>query len=398
MRLVEQPFSLRHLPYGIVDFGEARPHLSVRLDDQAISLEVLRRGGLLEGLTRAETESGSLNGLLSLGPEVLAALRSTLRQLLEAGEHLRTRGATLPLAPYPQDDERVFCPVSPGDYVDFYCSRHHAYRVGCLFRGPENALPEQYFDLPIGYHGRSSTIGVSGQQVRRPNGVLSGPVFAPSQRLDYELEMAYLLRPSAEPVKPEQAAELIFGVVLLNDWSARDIQAYEYRPLGPFLGKSFATTVGAWVTPWEAVSDWRQANTDSEHPVLPHLQESGQHHLDLPLWAHLQSQDGEGELCRTNLKHLAWSPAQMVSHLSSNGTILRAGDLIASGTVSGPGTGSEACLLERTSGGREPLAVGDGERTFFEDGDTVTLLGGWPGVGLAPCRAQVVRAADIPRS
>lgn len=394
MRLVDQPFSLRHLPYGIVDFGESRPHLSVRLGDLAISLEVLRRGGLLQGLSRAETESGSLNALLALPAEVHRALRATLSGLLEREEHLETRGATLSLAAYPQDDERVRCPVDPGDYVDFYCSRHHAYRVGCLFRGPEHALPEQYFDLPIGYHGRSSTIGVSGQQVRRPRGIVSGPTFAPSARLDYELEMAYLLRPNATPMAPDQASELIFGVVLLNDWSARDIQAYEYKPLGPFLGKSFATTVGAWVTPWEALEEWQRPNTDSDHAVLPHLRESGRFHLDLPLWAHLDSPNGEAELCQTNLQHLAWSPAQMVSHLTSNGTTLRAGDLIGSGTVSGPESGSEACLLERTSGGKEPLPVANAERKFFLDGDTVTLLGGWPGVGLAPCRGRVASHLD----
>lgn len=389
MRLVDRPFSLAHLPYGIVDFGEPAPHLAVRLDDTAISLAVLRRAGLLPELAAAQTEARSLNPFLSLPRARHLELRQRLSQLLASQEQHGARGATLPLRPYPEDDERVLNPIDAGDYVDFYCSRHHAFRVGCLFRSPEEALPEQYFHLPIGYHGRSSTLQVSGRPVRRPKGITAGPSFGPSQRLDYELEMAYLLRACDHPVRPDQAAELIFGVVLLNDWSARDIQAYEYRPLGPFLGKSFATSLGAWVTPWEALEPWRQANTDSEHPVLEHLAESGQHHRDLPLWAHLECDEGEAELCATNLRHLAWSPAQMLAHLTSNGTLIRAGDLIASGTVSGPETGAEACLLERTDGGKTPFPLARGERRFLHDGDTLTLLGGHPGVGLAPCRARL---------
>lgn len=393
MRLVEHPFSLRHLPYGIVNFGEATPHLAVRLDDTAISLAVLRRAGLLPELTAYETDAASLNPLLLLDPINHLELRERLGQLLEREEHLEARGATLALRPYPEDDANVLNPINAGDYVDFYCSRHHAFRVGCLFRSPQEALPEQYFHLPIGYHGRSSTIQVSGRPVFRPKGITAGPAFGPSARLDYELEMAYLLRPCDHPVSPDEAANLIFGVVLLNDWSARDIQSYEYRPLGPFLGKSFATSVGAWVTPWQALEPWRQSNTDSNHPVLPHLIEQGRHHLELPLWAHLESEDGNAEVCATNLRHLAWSPAQMLAHLSSNGTLIRAGDLIASGTVSGPETGAEACLLERTDGGKRPFQLARGERRFLHDGDTLTLLGGQAGVGLAPCRARIAEQA-----
>jgi fumarylacetoacetase len=394
MRLVEQPFSLKHLPYGIVDFGEEHPHLAVRLGDQAVSLEVLRRAELLSQLSARETRGRSLNALLALPRQAHLDLRARLTEALQAQEHLDARGATLDLAPYPQDDPRVLIPIDPGDYVDFYCSRHHAYRVGCLFRSPQEALPEQYFHLPIGYHGRCSTLLVSGNPVTRPNGITTGPTFGASERLDYELEMAYLLRPCQHPLSPDQAVERIFGVLLLNDWSARDIQAYEYRPLGPFLGKSFATSVGAWVTPWEALQNWSLPNTDSDHPVLPHLRESGAHHLELPLWGHLHAPDGDAEICLTDLKHLAWSPAQMLAHLTSNGTLVRAGDLIASGTVSGPQTGAEACLLERTDGGKQPFQLGQAgrERRFFHDGDTVTLLGGHPGVGLAPCRAKVLPA------
>lgn len=393
MRLISQPFSLAHLPYGIVAFHDG-PHLCVRWEDQAISLERLRQAGRFSDLdlTPAHTTANCLNFFLGLSRATHHEIRKRLTELLAAKGHLEIPDCTRTLAPYPEDDPKVLCPVNPGDYVDFYCSRHHAFRVGCLFRGPDNALPEQYFHLPIGYHGRSSTIFVSGHSFHRPHGITSGPQYGPSQRLDYELEVGFVLRASQGPKTADEAAELLFGVVLLNDWSARDIQAFEYRPLGPFLGKSFATSVGAWVTPWEALKTWTQGNSDSDHPVLPHLQESGAYHLDLPLSAHLTADDGQVELCSTNLKHLAWSAAQMVAHLSSNGTLIRAGDLIATGTISGPETGAEACLLERTDGGKRPLALDQpgAMRRFFHDGDTVTLLGGHPGVGLAPCRARLL--------
>ena len=398
MKLIEQPFSLQHLPYGVVNFGRSN-HLAVRWEDRAISVDRLREAHLLKPLQLGveHTRCDSLNPLLTLDRETQLTLRKLLTILLGRGDHLNVDGAILELEPYPHDDPRVKNPVSAGDFVDFYCSRHHAYRVGCLFRGPENALPEQYFHLPIGYHGRSSTIIESGRPVKRPQGILptqvmESPQYAPTQRLDYELEVAFLLRPCDRPLPPDEAVNLIFGVVLLNDWSARDIQSFEYRPLGPFLGKSFATSVGAWVTPWEALSSWLTPNNDSQHPVLPHLSEQNPHHLDCPLWAHLNTEsDGEAELCQTNLSHLAWSAAQMVAHLTSNGTIIRAGDLIATGTVSGPAEGSEACLLERTENGKQPLKLSKEGRTraFLQDGDTVTLAGGHPGVGLAPCRAIV---------
>jgi fumarylacetoacetase len=231
---------------------------------------------------------------------------------------------------------------------------------------------------------------VSGTSVSRPHGIVKGPVFQPTERLDYELEVGFVLRGQHGRLSPDQAAARIFGVVLVNDWSARDIQAFEYKPLGPFLGKSFATSVGAWVTPIEALDEWRTPNQDSTHEVLPHLLEEKPNHFEIPLWASLETGQGDSErICSTNLRNLAWSAAQMVSHLTSNGTVITAGDLIATGTVSGPEKGAEACLLERTEGGKQPLSVGSQERTFLADGDTITLLGGHPGVGLAPCRGTI---------
>lgn len=362
----------------------------------AISLDTLRTKGLLRAipLTPTHTRGPSLRPLLGMPRETLRELRQRLEVIFGQGAHLNHPGGMLKLEPYPADDPQVMCPLTPGDFVDFYCSRHHAFRVGTLFRGPENALPTQYFHLPIGYHGRCSTIVVSGTPVKRPNGIVGGdgsPEFRPTRRLDYELEVGFVLQRCDQPLTPDQAMEKIFGMVLLNDWSARDIQAFEYRPLGPFLGKSFATSVGAWVTPIEAFDPWVKENLDSDHPVLPHLQEQGQHHFDIPLWAHLESVgQGETELCSTNLKNLAWSAAQMVAHLSSNGTLIQAGDLIATGTVSGPEEEAAACLLERTENGKNPMKLSaGGERSFLEDQDTVTLLGGHFGVGLAPCRGKI---------
>ncbi len=408
---VSDPFSLQHLPYGLVDFphsGEKSaepdlPNLCVRYGDFAVSL------GRLSEHPRAPLESldlprtalygSTLNPFIALPRETHLAVRALLQKLLKEGIEALPSEAYRPLAPYPADDPAVHCPVAAGDFVDFYCSRHHALRVGTLFRGPENALPQQYFHLPIGYHGRSSTIAVSGGTVPRPRGILpdSGapsPHFGPTRRLDYELEVGFLLRPwspGTDLLLPEQAHRLFFGAVLLNDWSARDIQSYEYRPLGPFLGKSFATTVGAWVTPMEALEPYRCPNLDSDHPVLPHLRETSPHHFKLPLWAELETDGATTALCRTDLRHLAWSPAQMLTHLCSNGTAIRAGDLIATGTVSGPEPGSEACLLERTVNGAKPLelSASGAHRTYFEDGDSVALYGGLSGVGLAPARATV---------
>lgn len=393
MTLIEQPFSLQHLPYGIVRFG-AVPQLCVRLEDRAVSLFALAERGLLKGieLARDVTLASSLNPLIALPRETHLALRERLLKVLGRGDHLNLEQAAKTLAPYPADDPDTLMPLSPTDFVDFYCSRHHAFRVGCLFRGPENALPEQYFDLPIGYHGRCSTLFGSGTPVMRPRGIVKGepPTFQPSSRLDFELEVGFVLRPQHGQLSPDRAFERIFGIVLVNDWSARDIQAFEYRPLGPFLGKSFATSVGRWVTPVEALEHLRRANQDSDHPTLPHLTETGHHHFDLPLSAVLTTAGGsERVICQTNLKNLAWSAAQMVSHLSSNGTIISTGDLIATGTVSGPEPGSEACLLESTEGGKTLLEVGNESRAFLQDGDTVTLLGGCLGFGLAPCRGQV---------
>ena len=393
MTLIEQPFSLQHLPYGIVRFGKT-PHLCVRLENRAISVHALSQNGLLKGLDlgREVTLADNLNPLIELNRKTQRALRERLLQLLGRSDHLKIEGAARDLAPYPADDPHTLCPLAPTDFVDFYCSRHHAHRVGCLFRGPENALPEQYFDLPIGYHGRCSTIFGSGTPVTRPCGILKGdpPFYSPTRRLDFELEVGFVLRPHQGPIKPDEAFEHVFGLVLVNDWSARDIQAFEYRPLGPFLGKSFATSVGSWVTPVEALESFRQSNTDSDHSTLPHLTETANHHFDLPLSATLRTSDGQEQvICSTNLKHLAWSAAQMVSHLSSNGTIISTGDLIATGTVSGPVAESQACLLESTSGGKNPLELGGQKRTFLEDGDTVTLLGGHLGFGLAPCRGAV---------
>lgn len=391
MTLIDDPFSLNHLPYGIVTFtGDT--HLAIRLKDEAISLEVLREYGLLNlpELTQAVTRTTSLNPLINLPPSTLSHLRDQLGRALSQKIPPQARCR---LAPYPQDDKQVLSPILPGDYVDFYASQHHAFRVGCLFRGPDQALPSQYFDLPIGYHGRTSTLLVSGTPIKRPQGITAGPCFGPTRQLDYELEVAFLLHPCSQPVTPDDAAKLLFGMTLLNDWSARDIQAYEYRPLGPFLGKSFATSIGAWVTPIQAFSRYLTHNKDSNHPVLPHLQEKAPHHLDIPLWANLDIGSASTTLCKTSLRHLAWSAAQMVAHLTSNGTIIRPGDLIATGTISGPQTGSQACLLERTSAGKHPFAVGASTRTFLEDGDTITLLGGYPGLGLAPCRGQIIPAA-----
>ena len=397
MELIQDPFSIQHLPYGIVDF-HGKPHLCVRLNDHAISIDVLRKSHLLTAIDigSEHTLCDNLNPLLALPVETTSKLRARLTELLGRGDHHNIKGCQQALTPYPEDDPSVRPCLQATDFVDFYCSRHHAHRVGCLFRGPENALPSQYFDLPIGYHGRCSTLMLSGQDIPRPKGIQktdNSLSFGPTQRLDFELEVGFVLREQHGRVSPDEARDNIFGLVLVNDWSARDIQAFEYKPLGPFLGKSFATSYGAWVTPIEALDPWRESNSDSDHDVLPHLVETEENHWDLPLTASLTTSGGQTQtISRSNLRHLTWSASQMVSHMSSNGTKISSGDLIATGTVSGPDTGARACLLELTGGGKEPVPVGTDKRLYLQDKDSILLLGGHDGVGLAPCRGAIAPA------
>jgi fumarylacetoacetase len=320
-----------------------------------------------------------LNAVLALGREAWPAAAA------HDGPRTRLADATLHL------------PFDVADYVDFYSSLEHATNMGRMFRPDAEPLLPNWRRLPVGYHGRAGTVAVSGTGVVRPRGQLKQPdadepVYAPSRRLDIELELGFVVGvPSrrGEPVPPERFAEHVFGVVLVNDWSARDIQAWEYVPLGPFLGKSFLTSISAWVTPLQLLEERRVEGPPQEPPPLPHLAGGRDWALDLELEVELNG----AIVSRGNARTLYWTMPQQLAHATSNGASLRTGDLMASGTISGPQRGSEGSLIELTRNGAEPLELPDGSRrTFLEDGDEVVLRGRAGGLELGEVRGRVVPA------
>jgi fumarylacetoacetase len=417
----ETDFPIQNLPFGVfarVD-NQPRPHLGVGIGDCILDLFECGKQGMLANLPGPCIEasaSDSLNALMALGPGCWSALRRRLSGLLRAdSSDFRQMATSLESALVPMNEARMLLPVRIGDYTDFYASIHHARNVGSMFR-PENPLYPNYKYIPIGYHGRASSIVVSGTTVRRPSGQTEGPnsapVFGPSRMMDYELEVGAFIGPGnplGSPIGIADAESHIFGLCLLNDWSARDIQKWEYQPLGPFLGKSFATSISPWIVTMEALAPFRTAapqRDSGDPPSLPYL--TGTHHtgsggIDLGLEVLLRSERMRLKnqepvlLSRSNLKDLYWTFAQMVAHQTSNGCNLCPGDLLGSGTVSGPDPKSRGCLLELTWRGSEPVALPSGEaRRFLEDGDEVILRGraereGFAAVGFGECRG-IVRA------
>jgi fumarylacetoacetase len=368
----DQPFGPQTLPYGVVSEGVA-----VRVGDQALPLR-----GLALGPRVGELVSGdSLNPLLAAGRPVWSELRSRLREIVTATS--APRGATLvPLG------EPVL-PFQVADYVDFYSSRHHAENVGRIFRPDGEPLLPNWTHLPIGYHGRSGTVYVSGTDVQRPSGQRrgsEGPVFGPSQRLDIEAEVGFVCGgPVSSRLSTSRAADHVFGVALVNDWSARDVQAWEYQPLGPFLAKSFATSISAWITPLEAFSVARVAPPGFDHPLQDYLVCDQPWGLDITIEVTLN----DTVVARPPFRTMSWTFVQQLAHMTVNGATVRPGDLFASGTVSGPEKDERGSFLELSWGGKDPFWLKNGSsRTFLEDGDTVTLTATAPGengsvVGLA---------------
>ena len=373
---MDSGFGLENLPFGAV--GEPAG-LAVRLGDQAVLLGALEERGLLAaaGLPPGTLGGPVLNPLLALGPRAWSALRSALQAVLAGGP---PEGCAVSLS---EVEQRL--PIEVGDYVDFYSSLEHATNLGRLFRpGAEPLLPN-WRHLPVGYHGRASSVVVSGTPVQRPRGQLppaesgGAPGFGPSQRLDIELELGFVTGPGnalGTAIPTSAAAEHVFGFVLVNDWSARDIQRWEYQPLGPFLGKSFATSISPWIVPFAALEPFRVPGPPQEPEPLAYLRAPGDWALDIALEVELNGT----VISRGNARGLYWTFPQQLAHATINGTNVRPGDLYASGTISGAEPGTAGSLIELTSSGRDPLPGG---RTFLEDGDTVTLRG-WCGDRAAP--------------
>jgi fumarylacetoacetase len=377
-------FGPEHLPYGVFRRAGEAARVGARLGDRILDLAALAGEGLLPA-DPALFAQPSLNAFMAAGPDTWRTVRHALRALVS--------GPDAELAAVPLEEAQLLLPIEVGDYVDFYSSMEHAANVGRMFRPDADPLPPNWLHLPVGYHGRSGTVVVSGTPIRRPRGQRredGGPVFGPSTRLDIELELGFVVGvPSAEPVPVDRALDHVFGVVLLDDWSARDLQAWEYRPLGPFLAKSFATSIAAWVTPLDAILDRRVPAPPQDPEPLPYLREEPWA-LDLDLEIELNGTT----IARTNARNLYWSAAQQLAHMTVNGATLRVGDLFGSGTISGPERGQRGSLLELSWDGAEPIELPGGEtRTFLEDGDEVVLRGRGGEVELGEVRGRIEPAS-----
>ena len=408
-------FPLQNLPYGVFECSD-RDHIGVAIGDAILDLHLCAKSGLLATLPVALVQSclaPDLNELMFLGPEAWSALRIRIRNMLCTEANLKDRDCCSASMLLDRQSAQMKLPVRVGDYTDFYASIHHATNVGKLFRPGLPLLPN-YKHLPIGYHGRSSSIVVSGTPIKRPRGqvpdVQNAAEFTATKKLDYEVELGCFIgrgNSLGTSIPLRDAEQHCFGICLVNDWSARDIQSWEYQPLGPFLGKSFATSLSPWVVPLEALAPFRvPAATRSRYdpPLLPYLHseyDQGHGALQITLEAHISSKtmreagDRPKLLSRTNSSDLYWTFGQMLAHHTSNGCNLRSGDLLASGTISGETPESLGCLLEITSDGKVSIMLAGGEtRAFLEDGDEIIISAyceraGFRRIGLGRCSGMV---------
>ncbi|KAF5728874.1 fumarylacetoacetase [Tripterygium wilfordii] len=402
-------FPIQNLPYGVFrpeSGSTARP--GVAIGDYVLDLSVITRAGLFDGLILKGSDcflQPNLNKFLAMGRPAWKEARATLQKLLAASEPTLRDNATLrQKALVPVEKVEMLLPAVIGDYTDFFASMHHAKNCGLIFRGPQNPINPNWFHLPIAYHGRASSIVISGTDIIRPRGqghptANSGPYFGPSLKLDFELEMAAIVGPGNElgrPVDVNEAADHIFGLVLMNDWSARDIQAWEYVPLGPFLGKSFGTTISPWIVTLDALEQFACDAGKQDPPPLPYLAEKTSKNYDISLEVEIKPAGNEDScvVTRSNFKHLYWTVTQQLAHHTINGCNLRPGDLLGTGTISGPEPDSYGCLLELTWNGQKPLSLNGTARKFLEDGDEVIFTGFCKGdgflVGFGKCSGKIV--------
>ncbi len=403
------PFPLNNLPCGVFSIGDTAPRCGVAIGEMIVDIQALERAGIIS--FDAEIFGfGAWNSFMALGQQAWAGFRARLTDLLIAGGDPALSGnRTLrETALHNAADAIMHLPITVAEYTDFYASRHHAFNVGALFRDPANALPPNWLHMPIGYNGRASSVVVSGSDIRRPWGQLKGPDdalphFAPSKRFDMELEMGAIVGTASDrPITVAQADENIFGYVLLNDWSARDIQAWEYQPLGPFQSKASATTIGAWIVTKAALEPFRTPAPDREPELLPHLQEPYPMLYDIDLSIALQPRGGaKSTIAQTNLNVMYYSAAQQLSHHTTSGCPMRTGDLLGSGTISGPNRENWGSLLELSRGGNKPFTLATGEqRCFLHDGDRLTLRAVARGdgyrIGFGPCVGTVIGAYTDP--
>ncbi len=384
----DSDFPIQNLPFGIFKTRYLSAVAGVAIGDYVLDLVYLHEHGFLDGygLPPGVFNQKTLNEFFTLGRKKVGEIRERVSHLLRHDNpELRDNRAARELALIPIKECQLLMPVSVPNYTDFYSSEEHATNVGALFRDPKNALLPNWKYLPVGYHGRASSIVVSGTPIHRPRGQVKlpdseAPVFCPSRKMDFELELAFITSsntPLGTAIPTKEAEDHIVGLVLFNDWSARDIQQWEYVPLGPFLGKNFGSTMSPWVVTLDALEAFRSEGPQQVPHVLPYLAFDGPRNFDIQLEVMLEAAPGEQTtLCRTNAKYLYWNIDQQLAHHTVNGCNIQVGDLYASGTISGPSPGSYGSLLELTFNGQKPLHLpGGGERRFLEDGDTVIMRG-----------------------
>ncbi|HET9419069.1 MAG TPA: fumarylacetoacetase [Chthoniobacterales bacterium] len=404
-------FPLENLPFGVFKPRDSAVRIGVALGEYVVDLAELERAGAFKDLppeTAAATTHRTLNRLLPLGRPEWRRLRHKLQHLLSADTAtLRDDTKLRERVLHRQRDVTMQLPARIGNYTDFYSSYHHAHNLGTMLRGPENALMPNWKWLPVAYHGRTSSVVISGTEVRRPQGQVKppdapAPIFGPTRSLDYELEMAFLIGPGnslGRPVPIERAVDHIFGFVLMNDWSARDIQTWEYQPLGPFLAKNFCTSISPWVVTLEALEPFRKPLPKQDPEPLQYLRLTNDFTYDIHLEAALQTAAKDRHvITRTNFQNLYWSISQQLAHHTVGGCNLEPGDLLASGTISGATEESRGCMLELTWRGAKPLKLPNGEtRKWLEDGDTLAITGWCDGgdyrVGFGEVTGRVVPAA-----
>jgi len=402
-------FPIQNLPYGVFVKGEQKPHLATAIGDYVLDLNLIAAAGLVQNEKLAHAfQQETLNEFMSLGRASWKEARALITNLLSKDEAaLRDNEALRAAALIPQKDVNMLLPARIGDYTDFYSSREHATNVGTMFRGADNALMPNWLHLPVGYHGRASSVVVSGTPVHRPMGQLKppegNPVWGACKLFDFEVEMGFFVGPGnalGHRIKIEDAEEHIFGLVLMNDWSARDVQTWEYVPLGPFCAKNFATTISPWIVTLDALEPFRCKGPSQAEPApLPYLADESPAAFDINLVASLKVGDSVDVICKTNFKYMYWSMKQQLSHHTSTGCNMQPGDLCGSGTISGQDPTSFGSMLELTWRGTKPLTVaGDQERKFINDHDEVIFTGFCQGdgyvVGFGECRGVVLPALE----
>ncbi|ASW74525.1 fumarylacetoacetase [Chryseobacterium piperi] len=379
-------FSIYNIPFGVAVFNKEYIGCCTRIGDQIVDLATLYDLGYfenIEGLDDNIFEAYTLNEFIELGKPVTNAVRAKIQELLQEGSILSKDQKTIEDAFYDLDKVKMMMPIHIPNYTDFYSSIEHATNVGKMFRDPANALLPNWKHLPVGYHGRASSIVVSGTEINRPKGQMKPadvekPIFGPCKQLDFELEMAFIINKNTEmgeSISTKDAEDAIFGMVVFNDWSARDIQAWEYVPLGPFLAKNFGSSISPWVVTLEALEPFRTASPKQDPEVLDYLKFEGDKNYDINLEVYLQPENGEENLIsESNYKFMYWNMTQQLAHHTINGCNVEVGDMYASGTISGSDPKSFGSMLELTWRGQNPIQLNNGqERKFIEDNDTVTM-------------------------